>query len=112
MRARIFFALATVASLALLVLAFGALQPTVSTAAPDTGSCVSIGVPITDTPTAEEAAKLKRIEAEIGKPLGRYTIGEQHCFATDAEAQEFMRTLNSSEPSADEPQGSLHHCRT
>ncbi len=95
MRARILVTLAVVASLATLVLAFGVLQPTVSTAAPDTGSCVSIGVPITETPTADEAAKLKSIEAEIGKPLGRYTIGEQHCFATDAEAQEFIKTLES-----------------
>ncbi|MEI2618761.1 MAG: hypothetical protein V9F06_14200 [Thermomicrobiales bacterium] len=105
MRARIFVAFATVASLALFALVFGVIQPTASTAAPDAGVCVSIGVPITDTPTAEEAVKLKRIEDEIGKPLGRYTIGEEHCFATEAEAQEFVKTLDEPESSVAEPQG-------
>lgn len=95
MRARIALTLAVVASLAALVVALGVLQPTVSTAAPDTGSCVSIGVPIAETPTVAEAAELKRAEAEIGKPIARYTVGEQHCFATDAEAQEFITTLES-----------------
>lgn len=93
MRPRIFVTLATVASLAILVVAFGVLQPTASTAAPDTGSCVSIGVPNPEPPSAAEAAELKRFEAEFNKPIARYAIGEQHCFATDAEAQEFIKTL-------------------
>ena len=95
MRARILVTLAVVASLATLVLAFGVLQPTVSTAAPDAGVCVSIGVPNPEPPSAAEAAELKRAEAEIGKPIARMAIGEQHCFATDAEAQEFIKTLES-----------------
>ena len=93
MRARITITLAVVASLAALVVALGVLQPTVSTAAPDTGVCVSVGVPNPEPPSAAEAAELKRAEAEIGKPIARMTIGEQHCFATDAEAREFIATL-------------------
>lgn len=73
------------------------LQPQSSVAAPEPQVCVAVMVPDLSPLSPEAAAELKRTEAEIGKPILRETIGTQECFATDAEAQEYIQSLENAD---------------
>lgn len=103
MRARIVTSLVVVAGMAAFALVVGLLQPQASEASREDSVCVSVGVPDTSTLSSASAEELKRTEAEIGKPILRLTIGEHNCFASDAEAQDFLNSRNAVDGTQQEP---------
>lgn len=96
---RMFVATTTVFGFFVVALGAAFLQPQASTAAPEPQACVASLVPDLSPISPETAAELKRVEAQIGKPILRQTIGNQECFTTDAEAQEYIQSLESADPS-------------